>query len=229
MDDLEILKNIFIFSSFGADGLAQLRDLSTAESYRKGASLFWEGDRPEWLWIVKTGKVKVFKQSASGKETILRIVHAGEVFGELALFDGRPYPDSAKAMESCEVLRLPRTEFLRLVREHPTVSFEILLELSARLREAQETIQALAVERVEKRIATLLLKLADRMGRGEGEAVRIPVNLTRQDVADMVGSTVETSIRILSRLAKDGVIETKGKTIYIRDMERLAAIPDEVL
>ena len=67
------------------------------------------------------------------------------------------------------------------------------------------------------------------VGRGEGEAVRIPINLTRQDVADMVGSTVETSIRILSRLAKDGVIETKGKTIYIRDMERLAAIPDEIV
>ncbi|MCC6157222.1 MAG: Crp/Fnr family transcriptional regulator [Deltaproteobacteria bacterium] len=229
VDNFEILKNIFIFSAFDMDALSSIHALCVEESLKKGESVFWEGDPPHWLLILKRGKVKLFKQSPSGKETILRIVDAGETFGEIALFDGRAYPLSAKTMEAAVILKIPRLEFLAMVRRHPNVSYEIILELSRRLRESQEVIQGLAVERVERRIVNLLLKLADRIGREEGKKTRIPVILTRQDIADMVGSTVETTIRIISRLSKEGIIETKGKTIYIKDMERLQTLPEELV
>lgn len=228
VDNFEILKNIFIFSGFDMDALGGIHAVAVEEHLKKGDSIFWEGDPPSWLLVLKKGKVKLFKQSSTGKETILRIVDAGETFGELALFDGRPYPNSAKAMESSTIIKIPRPEFLMMVQKFPNVSYEIILELSRRLRESQEVIQALAVERVERRIVSLLLKLADRIGKEEGKRTRIPVILTRQDIADMVGSTVETSIRIISRLSKDGMIETKGKTIYITDMDQLRNLLTEL-
>ncbi|MCZ7585920.1 MAG: Crp/Fnr family transcriptional regulator [Deltaproteobacteria bacterium] len=166
MENLEILKNIFIFSGFDKDGLTRIHGLAVEETHKKTDPIYWEGDAPDWLFIVIKGKVKLFKQSKAGKETILRIVGAGETFGEVPLFDGRPHSDSAKAMEPTDVLKIPRTEFLGMVREHPYVAYELILEFSRRLRDAQDVVQGLAVERVEKRIVNLLLKLADRIGRG---------------------------------------------------------------
>lgn len=229
MDNLEILKNIFIFSGFNLKELAHIHELAVEESFKKGKVVFWEGDQPQFLFILKKGKVKLFKQSSSGKETILRIVDMGDTFGELALFDGRPYSMSARAMEAISVIKIPRPEFLNLLKKHPAMSFEIILELSRRLRDSQDIIQGLAVERVEGRIVSLLLKLADRIGRPEAGMIRIPLILTRQDIADMVGSTVETTIRIVSRLSKEGLIETKGKTIYIKDPKGLQSARDDLI
>jgi len=228
MDDIEILKNIFIFSNFNLEELAQIQAIAIVEKYKKGEVIFAEDDPPLWLKVLKKGKAKIYKQSKTGKETILRIVGAGDILGGLSVFDGRNYSFTAKAMEPCSLLKIPRMEFLALLRRNPDVAFEIILDLTQRLRETGETIQGLAVERVEKRIVTLFLKLADRLGENEGGRVRIPVSMTRQDIADMVGSTVETAIRIVSRLSKEGLIETKGKTIIIKDIERLKSLPEEI-
>jgi len=228
VDDVEILKNIYIFSSFSLENLGQIQRMAVEEKFKKGQVVFWEGARPQWLFILKKGKAKIFKQSKSGKETIIRIVDAGEPFDELSVIDGRPYSASAKIMEASTVLKIPRLEFLRMVRKYPEVSFEVILDLCERLRGAQDLIQELAVERVEKRIVTLLLKLSDRIGLAEGDKVRIPMTLTRQDIADMVGSTVETAIRIVSRLTREGLIETKGKSITIRNLEGLKALPEDL-
>ena len=227
LDNLEVLKNIFIFSGLSLSDLKEMQRLAGEEKIKKGQTIFLEGDPPQWVLLLKKGKVKLFKESKAGKETILRIVGNGETFGELVLFDGRPYSHSAKAMESSVILKIPRSSFLEIIKNRPTISFEIILELSRQLRDAQETIQALAVERVEKRIVSLLLKLSERIGQNEKGKMKIPVVLTRQDIADMVGSTVETTIRVISRLSKEGYLETKGKTIYILDAKGLKAAPDE--
>jgi len=115
-----------------------------------------------------------------------------------------------------------------LVKKNSNLAFGILLDLAHRLCDAQNVIQELASERVEKRIVNLFLKLADRIGQTEGSITLIPLTLTRQDIADMVGSTVETTIRILSRFTREGIIETRGKKIIIKDIERLKALPDEL-
>ncbi len=226
-DNIEVLKNIFIFSGFSLEELESMQQAAGEENFKKGQTIFLEGDSPLWIHLLKKGRIKLFKESAGGKETILRIVGAGESFGELVIFDGRPYSYSAKSMEAATILKIPRIRFLEMVRRNPSMSFEIVLELSRQLRDAQDTVQALAVERVERRIVNLLLKLSERIGQNEKGKMKIPVILTRQDIADMVGSTVETTIRIISRLSKAGYLETKGKTIFILDPKGLKSAPDE--
>lgn len=224
MESLETLKNIFIFRGLSELDLARIRKMLSVDTIGKGDYAFWEEDEPEFLFVLKRGKIKLTKQSESGKETILGIVSPGETFGEIALFDGRPFPFSAQAMESSEVLKMSRADFLEYVLGSCTACVEIILELSRRLREAQSVIKGMAAERVEHRIVELLLKLGEKIGRRDEDGLRIGIMLTRQDIADMVGSTVETTIRVLSRLTKRGLIDTRGKSLILKDLEALRQI-----
>ena len=223
MDDLEVLKNIFVFRGLGADDLERVQARMTAQAVAKGDTVFWEDEDPRDLHVLTGGKIKLTKQSESGKETIVGIITPGETFGEIAVFDGRPYPFSAQAMEPSAVLKMPRGEFLRFLRETPSAPLEVIIELSRRLRDAQNVIKGMAVERVEHRIAELLLKLVEKVGRRDAEGVRIGIPLTRQEIADMVGSTVETTIRVLSRFTKAGWIETRGRSLVLKDLDALRA------
>jgi CRP-like cAMP-binding protein len=229
LDNLEILKNVFIFSGLSLEDMKEIQSLSGEEKFKKGQTIFMEGDPPQWVLLLIKGRVKLFKESQGGKETIFQIVGAGETFGELVIFDGRPYSYSAESLEPATIMKIPRRSFLEIIRRRPSMCFEIVLELSRQLRDAQETIQALSVERVEKRVVNLLLKLSERIGQNEKGKMRIPVALTRQNIADMVGSTVETTIRVISRLTREGYLETKGKTIYILDVKGLKSAPGDFL
>lgn len=230
MDDLEVLKNIFIFRGLDETRLAEVNQTLLTEKVVKGEYVFWEGDLPESLHILKSGKLKLIKQSENGKETILGIVSPGETFGEIALFDGRPLSFSAQTMEKSVVLKMRRPEFLQYLYANKIACLEIIIEFARRLRDAQDVIKGMAADKVEHRILELLLKLAEKVGRREQEGTRIGILLTRQDIADMVGSTVETTIRILSRLTKKGLITSRSKSIIIRDLDALReAIEEEAL
>lgn len=221
METLESLKNIFIFSGLKEQQLKALLEKLNVEKLTKGDVLFWEEDEPEYLYLLVDGKVKVTKQSESGKETILGIIGPGESIGEIAIFDGRVYPFSAQAMEPSTVMKMPRGEFIQFLISNPNACIEVIIELSRRLREAQGVIKGMAADRVEHRIIELLLKLSEKVGRHEEAGLRIGIILTRQDIADMVGSTVETTIRILSRLTKKGLLETRGKSIILKNEKAL--------
>ena len=221
MDDLEVLKNIFIFSGIDGKTLAALEATLVEDEVVKGDTIFWEEDEPSHLYMLKAGKIKLTKQSESGKETIVSIITPGETFGEIAIFDGRPFPFTAQAMEPSRVLKMTRNAFLKFLHDAPHAPLEIIIELSRRLRDAQNVIKGMAVERVEHRIVELLLKLSEKVGRHEEEGIRIGILLTRQDIADMVGSTVETTIRVLSRFTKEGWIETRGKSLILKDVDAL--------
>ena len=219
--DVESLKNIFIFRGLRLPDLQRISRTLIEEKVEKGQALFWEDDPPEFMVLLKAGKVKLIKQSESGKETILGILSPGETVGEIALFDGRPYPFTAQAMEPSVILKMSRLSFFDFLAQTPSAGIEIIIELSRRLREAQSVIKGMAAERVEHRIVELLLKLAEKIGhQGEG-GLRIGIVLTRQDIADMVGSTVETTIRTLSGLTKKGLIETRSKSLILKDVEAL--------
>jgi len=221
LPDFEIWNKLFVSSEWDIDELSKINAKSVEQRYKKGENIYFEGEIPRWLKVVKMGKVKIFKTSPSGQETILRILGPGEGMGVGPVIDGRPFCSSAVALEPVVLFKTPRLAFLEAVKNRPDLFFKILLDLAHRLCDAQELIRGLASERVEKRIVNLLLKLADRIGKTEDGRVRIPVTLTRQDIADMVGSTVETTIRVLSRFSREGIMETQGKTIIINDIERL--------
>jgi CRP-like cAMP-binding protein len=224
MDRLQILKKSSFFSSLSEASLREITRFFIEEKYQRDDYVFFEGDLPEWLHIVMEGRVKLLKHSDTGKDIILQIYTPGDMFGEVALFDRKPHAASAQAMEPTTILKLPRKEFFLFFGRHPFVATEMIVELGHQLREAQTTIKSLAVDRVEQRIAHILLKLADKVGVSEKGGIMINLSLTRQDVADMAGTTVETAIRVMSRFTKSKIIRPANGKIFLLHPQALQQI-----
>jgi len=197
--------------------------------YDRDEYLFFEGDPAEWLVLVVRGRVKMIKHSEGGRETILATFGPGQIVGEVGVLVGEAYPATAQALESATTLCLRRDEYIDLVRSHPTLAWALIAELGQRLQRAHETIRSMAVEKVERRVARVLLRMANTTGeRLEGGAVRIGVALSRQDIADMAGTVIETAIRAMSKFQKQGMIETREGHIILLKAHQLVEIAEEL-
>ncbi len=215
------LKKIELFKNLSDEELNELEPYLITTTHRKKDDIFAEGDPPEWFYIVSSGKVKVTKISHDGKEIILEIISPYDIFGGVAVLRNFPYPANAVAMEDTETLKISRKNLMRLVDRFPNLMFCIALQLGDRMKSSYDTLKNIALERVEARIAALLLKLGNKVGVETEEGLMIDMRLTKQDVADMVGTTVETSIRTFSKFKKDNlVMDSEGK-IIIKDREGL--------
>ncbi len=224
---VNIFWKIPMFEFLEAEELDRLYSLCSKESFAKGDYIFLECDQPRSLYVLVKGEVKLLKQADDGREMIVEMVYPGEVFGEEAVFDGQPYPLTAQALDDVEVLSITRADFFAFLRDNPDLALEIITELGGRLRQAQNTIRALAMERVEWRIARVLLMLARKAGVTEKGGVSIDLPLTRQDIADMAATTVETTIRVLSNLKKLGLVDTEKGKIVLRDRAKLEEMVSE--
>jgi CRP/FNR family transcriptional regulator len=183
-----------------------------------------EGDPSLWLYIVKSGRVKILKHSRTGKDVVLELLGPGEIFGGVAVLEKRPYPATAQAVETTEVLKLPQEPILSLAERYPSIVREMARMIGQRLRTAHESIKSLAVEPVEPRLAATLVRLADREGKRSPEGVELPYHLTRQSLADMAGTTVETTIRVVSRWIKEGLVSEDGGRLVLRKPVALRAM-----
>ena len=197
--------------------------------YDKDDYLFWEGEPAEWLVFVVEGQVKMIKHSESGRETILATFGPGQIVGEVGVLVGEVYPATAQALEPASTLNLRRDDYVELVRRYPDLAWALIQELGRRLQGAHETIRSLAVEKVERRVARVVLRMANTAGeRLDDGTVRISVPLSRQDIADMAGTVIETAIRALSKFQKQGLIETRDGHIVLLEAHRLVAIAEEL-
>ena len=215
------LKKIDLFKNLSDEELKELEHYLTTAMYGKKEDIFTEGDAPEWFYIVLTGKVKVTKISHDGKEIILEIISPYDIFGGVAVLRNFPYPANAVAMEDSEILKISRKNLMRLVDRFPNLMFCIALQLGDRMKSSYDSLKNIALERVEARIAALLLKLGNKVGVETDAGLMIDMRLTKQDVADMVGTTVETSIRTFSKFRKDGLVMDSDGKIIIKDREGL--------
>jgi len=208
----QVVKKSIIFSGLRDDEIAELASLAVERSFVAGEFIFWEGDAPDWFYIVAQGQVKALKHSSSGKEFIIAFLGPGEMFGEVAVFENKPYPASAQAATETSVLGIGREDFLSFLASRPQVSLRIINILGGRLREAQSRLRDFAGERVEQRLARTLLMLFSKLGP--------TLPFTRQEIADMAGTTTETAIRFMSRLKDGGIIRSvRGKTIILDETE----------
>jgi CRP/FNR family transcriptional regulator len=224
---VNIFWKIPMFEFLDGEELDRLYSLCSTERFSKDDYIFLECDQPQKLYVVVQGEVKLLKQTEDGRETIVEMAYPGEIFGEEAIFDGQPYPMTAQALSDVELLSVTRTDFFAFLRDNPDLALEIITELGARLREAQNTIRALAMERVEWRIARVLLMLSRKAGTAAADGISIDLPLTRQDIADMAATTVETTIRVLSNFKKLGLVDTQKGKIIIKDKARLDEMVSE--
>ncbi|MBM4447645.1 MAG: Crp/Fnr family transcriptional regulator [Chloroflexi bacterium] len=214
----EILKKSLIFSSLNEDELSALAGLAAERSFQPDEFILWEGDEPDYFYVVAEGQVKVVKNSSTGREFIIAFFGPGEMFGEVAVFEGKPYPASAQATSACRILAIKRQSFLDFLATRPQVALRIINILGGRLRDAQGRLKDFAGERVEQRLARILLMLASRMGT--------TLRFTRQELADMAGTTTETAIRVTGGLSERGIIITSRGQIIIADEAKLKALAE---
>ena len=218
MSRAEILKQSLLFSSLNEAELAELSRLAIERSFRPDEFVFWEGDAPDYFYVVVEGRIKIAKYSSSGKEFIIAFFGPGEMFGEVAVFEGKPYPASAQAVADTRVLSIKKDGFLSFLATRPQVALEIINVLGGRLRDAQSRLKDLAGERVEQRIAMTLLMLSSKLG--------LTLPFTRQEIANMAGTTTETAIRVTSQLKERGIIRSVRGKIIILDETKLRLLSE---
>jgi CRP/FNR family transcriptional regulator len=222
---LSNLKKIPLFASLSDDEIDEINRYINIKSYKKKESIFAEGDPSTRFFVLATGKVKITKVALEGKEMIIELISRGEFFGGFAVLKGFPYPANAIAMEDSKVICISRKDLLGIIERFPNIMFQITAHLSERVREFPDTLKNIALERVESRIASLLIKLAEKIGvKMPGGWIAIDMKLTKQDIADMTGTTVETAIRVMSRFKKSGLIKYTTGRILIKDMKSMKAI-----
>jgi CRP-like cAMP-binding protein len=224
MSTMKNIKQIELFKNLTDDELKEMEPYLVTATTKKKETIFSEGEPPEWFYIVLSGKVKITKLSHEGKEIILELISPHEIFGGVAVIRGFAYPANAVAMEDSEVLKISRKNLMRLVDRFPNLMYFIALQLGDRMKSSYDSLKNIALERVEARIAALLLKLANKIGIETDEGTLIDMRLTKQDVADMVGTTVETSIRTFSKFKKDGLVSDQDGKFVIKDPEGLAEL-----
>ena len=156
---------------------------------------------------------------------MLEFLGPGEPFGGVAVIEKRPYPASAQATEASAVVKIPHEPLLVLAERHPSIIKEMALMIGRRLRDAHASVKSLAVDPVEARLAATLLRLA-REGRKGKQGMALPFHLTRQSLADMTGTTVETTIRIVSRWLKDGLLQDAEGHFVLKDVDAFTALAE---
>jgi CRP-like cAMP-binding protein len=221
---LAVLTQIPLFRRVGAEDRDRLAAVAEMRSYERGDILFHEGDESEFFLIVTSGRVKVFKHTPAGQDRILELFGPGGPLGAVAAYEARPYPASAEALEPTTCLLIPRQTFFALLEQHPSLVRGLLGSLSLRLVELTTRLAELTGGRVESRFARLFLKLAHQLGRPERGGLFIPLLLSRQELADMTGTTIETCIRIMSRWGKDDVLRTEKDGFVLVDRAALDEI-----
>ena len=220
----EVLRKSVLFRRLKPDDRQRLAAVATVRAFEKGATLFNEGDESDLMYTVTTGRVKVFKTTPRGTDVILELFGPGDPVGTVAVYESRPYPASAIALEATTCLLIPRQAFFSLLEGYPTMVRGLLVGLTHRLVELTNRLTELSGGRIEGRLARFFLKLGTDMGQRRDDGIFIPLVLSRQELADMIGTTIETCIRIMSRWGKDGVVRTDKDGFVIVDRAALEAV-----
>jgi CRP/FNR family transcriptional regulator len=217
----DFLRSSRVFASLSAHDLRTLAATAREQSYRAREYVFTEGDPAQWFCIVRSGHVKVARETRGGKTVVLDLLGPGEPFGGVAVIERRPYPASAQATEPSVIVKIPQEAIVAVTERDPSLIREIALMMGRRLRAAHDSLTSLAVEPAEARLAGALLRLAEREGARGPRGVVLPFHLTRQSLADMTGTTVETAIRVVSRWLKDGLVLEEDNRMVLADVQAL--------
>ena len=200
-----------LFSGLSEEQLGELAMIVVDQGFRRGQTIFMEGDEGSGFYVVNSGKVKIFKLSPDGKEQILHIFGPGEPFAEVPVFAGQRFPANAEALEESRLFFFPRLGFLELIRRHPSLALNMLAVMSRRLRQLAGLVEDLSLKEVPARLAAYLLYQSDRReGRAEFE-----LEIAKGQLASLLGTIPETLSRILAKMVKEGLIESSGPRIKI--------------
>jgi CRP/FNR family transcriptional regulator, dissimilatory nitrate respiration regulator len=222
MSMVDLLSAIPLFEGLPPDQQQELAAISLEKRFKRGQTIFSEGDPGAGFFVVSSGKVKIYKLSFEGKEQILHIFGPGEPFGEVPVFEGRRFPAHAVALEDSSFLFFPRQAFIDLIRNNPSLALSMLAVLSRRLRRFAALVDDLSLKEVPARLAAHLLYLSNEQDGSDSVRLDIP----KGQLAALLGTIPETLSRILAKMTKQGLVEGDGPRITILDRDVLAELAE---
>ncbi|HEY4616934.1 MAG TPA: Crp/Fnr family transcriptional regulator [Flavobacterium sp.] len=219
-----IVREFSSLKALNKDELLQLADCKTSHTIKKGEVIFEEGENVNGIFCVKKGVCKLTKLSPNGKDHIVKLVSKGELLGQRSLISDEPVNLSAVALEDMEVCFIPKTEVMGFFDKNNQFSMNVMKTICGDLKEADSHMVDMAQKSVKERLAETLLHLQDSFGVNEDGSLK--VQLSRDELASMIGTATESCIRLLSDFKKLGLIELTGKKITLKDIGKLKRIAE---
>lgn len=216
--NIELLKRILVFSKLSEEQLKDIAKLEIRKEYKKGSVIFFEGEKGDAFYYILSGKVKMYKTDDEGKEIILNIFGEGSVIGEVTMFNDIDYPATAEVIEDAVLGMIYNREIENLVASHKDLALQIIKVLTKRLYHSQMNVKEMALTNVYLRTKNVLLNLAKEHGIKTSRGIELNLDITRQDIANIVGTTRETASRVMSELKKAGEIDIIGRKIIIKNV-----------
>jgi len=219
------IKENTLFTDLSEGQLDAFKDVIVSSSYARRDVIFMEGDIVEGLYVVRIGRVKLLRGSLKGKEQIIKILNPGDILGFEIFYGAETYTNTAMVMEDCELCYISRGDFFRIIDKDSGIARKLILSLGRELNEAYGRIGNLGLLNAREKLAHLLATLAGEYGVSTGDgAVRLNLTLSRLEIAELLGITQETSIRLLKGFKEEGIISIKRKEIIILSLESLMKI-----
>jgi CRP/FNR family cyclic AMP-dependent transcriptional regulator len=217
-DKLDHLADVDLFRDLSERDLAELDRVTTITSVPRGRVFYEPEDVSQVLFLIREGRVQIYRISPEGKKLVIATLGPGALFGEMALLGQQMHNAFAEALDDCQIFVMSRADLERLILNKPSVGRRVLETTGRRLRDAERRLEDMAFKGIPARLASLLLRLADEQGSDE------VVGLTHQDLAETVGTYRETATQVLNDMKTAGLIEIGRKRIKILDRARLEAV-----
>ena len=216
MDNIQkLISAIPLFDGLPADQLDAIRQIAVEKRYNKGQTIFSEGDNTTGFFVIVDGRVKIYKVSTEGKEQILHIFEAGQSFGEVTVFTGQQMPANAQALAKTHLLLFARNAFVELVTSNPSLALNLLAIMSKKLRQFAAQIENLSLKEIPARLASYLIYLSEE----QGTADEVALNVSKGQLASLLGTIPETLSRIFAKLSAQKLIRVEGPKIFLLDRE----------
>jgi CRP/FNR family cyclic AMP-dependent transcriptional regulator len=228
-EKLRLLSMVDILEPLSREEIDELSRLIPDTHYQRGQVLYTPQERSEALFMLKRGRVRIYRVGSDGREFTLTVVGPGTVFGEMSLTAQRLENAYAEAMDPTIVCKMKRHDLERLVMDKPQVGLKVMSVLSERLSLAEERMEDIALKEVPARLASFILQLVESEGVMTAEGPKIPTRYTHRQLATMIGSKRETVTKAFTLLQQAGAVELKRRKIHVKDMEALKRVADQGL
>jgi CRP-like cAMP-binding protein len=223
-----LLSRVPLFAGLDGDALGEVMREARLRTAAAGDAFFAEGDPATSFFVVDSGSVKLTQLSPEGHLVVLRLIGAGESFGGVSAFGGESYPVSAHAVTAVTAFEWVGPVMASLMERHPRLALNAVRFVAARLHDLQVRYRQLATEKVERRVARALVRLVQQSGRRVEGGVLIDLPLSREDIAQMTGTTLFTVSRLMSRWEADGIVEVGRQRMVVRNPHALMSIAEDL-
>lgn len=220
------VQGVPLFDGMAGEAIDDILRTAASRRYSQGECVFEQGKAAEQFFVLLFGRLRVTQVTAEGQQIVVRVVNPGDLFGIARALQRPDYPGTATAVAESIALCWPMSQWDGLVAGHPALAVNAMQTMGGRLLEAQQRLRELSTEEVERRVAHAVLRLANQAGRKEAGGVRIDFPISKQDIAEMTGTTLHTVSRILTAWEHSDLVEGGRQKLLVRDAHRLLLIAD---